>query len=379
MGNGKSKNKCIDIKILVMDLEKRIDLISQPPTEEVVTRNDLRKLLQTKSKPIAYDGFEPSGKIHLGTGVLRAIKLQDMIDAKCKFKLYIADWFALINNKMGGDMNLIKDAGKYFIEGWKACGVDVHKIEIVWCSDLIKDPSYWDLFIKLGKKTTLKRAIRCLTIMGREESELSEVAQLFYPIMQCTDIFKLGADITQLGMDQRKVNILAREIGPKLGFWKPVIVSHHLLMGLQGPGKMGGFEESKELNEQISFKMSKSKPYTAIFIHDSEKQIKDKIKQAYCKPKQTENNPVLEICKYIIFRKQKSFEIKRKSKFGGDISFSNYDDLEKQFRNGQLHPLDLKNSVSDSLIKILKPVRKHFEKGQAKKLYERVKKAKVGR
>ncbi len=363
-----------------MDIEKRIKLISQPPTEEIVTLKELRELLETKSKPIAYDGFEPSGLLHLGSGLLRAIKLQDMIHAGCRFKLYVADWFGYINNKMGGDLDLIRETGKYFIEGWKACGVDTSKTEIVWCSDLVKDPDYWKTFIMLGKKTTLKRAIRCLTIMGRKESELSEVAQLFYPIMQCTDIFRLKADITQLGMDQRKVNILAREIGPKIGLWKPVVVSHHLLMGLQGPMKMGGFEENKKLDKQISFKMSKSIPMSCISIHDSKKEVENKIKRAFCKPKDTENNPILEICKYIIFRKKRELEINRKPKFGGDITFYDYESLEKEFRQGKLHPLDLKESVANSLNQILEPIRKHFNKNKkAKKLYEKVKKVKISR
>jgi tyrosyl-tRNA synthetase len=70
--------------------------------------------------------------------------------------------------------------------------------------------------------------------------------------MQCADIFYLKADITQLVMDQRKVNMLAREIGEKLGFWKPICVHHHMLMGLTQP------EEEKvilqltvELKEEI--------------------------------------------------------------------------------------------------------------------------------
>jgi tyrosyl-tRNA synthetase len=46
----------------------------------------------------------------------------------------------------------------------------------------------------------------------------------------------LQADICQLGMDQRKVNMLAREYcdaaSPKIKF-KPVILSHHMLMGLK--------------------------------------------------------------------------------------------------------------------------------------------------
>ena len=55
--------------------------------------------------------------------------------------------------------------------------------------------------------------------------------------MQVADIFMLGAKITQLGMDQRKVNMLAREVGPMLGYWKPVVVSHHMLMGLSKPAR----------------------------------------------------------------------------------------------------------------------------------------------
>ena len=45
---------------------------------------------------------------------------------------------------------------------------------------------------------------------GREESSEMPAAQIFYPCMQCADVFFLKADICQLGMDQRKVNMLAR-------------------------------------------------------------------------------------------------------------------------------------------------------------------------
>ena len=47
-------------------------------------------------------------------------------------------------------------------------------------------------------------------IAGREESSEMPAAQIFYPCMQCADVFFLKADICQLGMDQRKVNMLAR-------------------------------------------------------------------------------------------------------------------------------------------------------------------------
>jgi tyrosyl-tRNA synthetase len=72
---------------------------------------------------------------------------------------------------------------------------------------------------------------------------------------QCADIFFLKADICQLGMDQRKVNMLAREYCDDIKRKnKPIILSHHMLMGL-----LQGQE-----------KMSKSDPNSAIFMEDSE-------------------------------------------------------------------------------------------------------------
>lgn len=44
-----------------MDLEERISLVTRN-TEEVVTPEELRLLLETKTKPKAYWGFESSGQ-----------------------------------------------------------------------------------------------------------------------------------------------------------------------------------------------------------------------------------------------------------------------------------------------------------------------------
>jgi len=355
-----------------MDIEKRMELITKAPTEEVITEEDLRSLLETKERPVAYDGFETSGKMHLGTGILRAIKLNDMLDANVDFILWIADWFAYINNKMGGDLETIKKVGEYFIEGWRACGVDMDKVKVMWTSDAVKDDNYWRGVIDIAKNTTVKRTIRASPIMGRSESDMLYTAQLFYPMMQAWDPFYFNADILQLGMDQRNATILSRELASKIGESTRVCVHHHLLAGLQGPaGRMG--QETATL--QIESKMSKSKPETAIYIHDTKEQISEKIQNAYCPEKEIENNPVAEIWKYIIFRKFDSRIIKRPSKFGGDMELQSYDELEKKYRSGDLHPLDLKNETVEVIDEILDPVRKHFEKGKAKELYEIVQNA----
>jgi len=360
-----------------MKWQERLELIKKEPTEEIITEKELIELLQTKKKIVAYDGFEPSGLMHLGTGILKVIKVQDFLDAKIDYIFYIADWFAYLNNKFGGDLEKIRIAGKYFIEGWKACGLDISKVRIVWNSELIKDPEYWETFLRISNSVTLKRVLRAVTIAGRTEAEVKNPSLIVYPLMQATDIFMLndkkGVDICQLGMDQRRVNMLAREIAEKVGRKKPIAIHHHLLMGLQ-KGRMGGFDENQKINKEISFKMSKSKPETAIFIHDSEEEIRRKIKNAFCPPKEVKENPVLEIARYIIFRKFDSMVIKREEKFGGNLEVQSYQELENLYKNGKIHPLDLKNTVAEYLNLIIEPIREHFEKNEkARKLFEQVK------
>jgi tyrosyl-tRNA synthetase len=359
-----------------MDIEKRMELIKSAG-EEIITEQELRELLQTKPHPIAYDGFEPSGLAHIPFGVYRALLLKDLLKAGVHFKLWLADSFAWINNKMGGDLEKIRKVGEYFIEVWKAAGIDMKKVDVLWATDAFSDKEYWKKVILIAKSTTVNRATRALTIMGRKEGELTETAQYFYPMMQTADIFYLKADICQLGLDQRRANILAREVGPKLGFWKPVVVSHHMLMGLEGVKQPEGFDAKYDI--EISSKMSKSKPQTCIFVHDSYEAIRKKIANAYCAPKEILNNPILDYSKHIIFRAFKTMRIERDKKFGGDVKFASYPDLEKAFVNGELHPTDLKNSVADYLEELISPIRKHFEKGKAKQLYESVRKQEVTR
>ena len=347
-----------------MDVKEKLDLIKQVG-EEIITEEELLKLLQEKKHPIAYDGFEPSGKIHIAQGILRAINVNKMTKAGIKFKMFVADWHAWANNKLGGNLENIQIAGDYMMEVWKVCGMDLKNVKFVWASEFVTDEDYWKKVMKVARDTTLARVLRTTQIMGRSEKETLSASQILYPCMQAADIFHLESDITQLGMDQRKVNILAREIGPKLGFWKPVVVSHHMLMGLGQPPTGNVSAEERALQ----MKMSKSRPETAIFMTDSAEEVQHKISKAYCPERLVEGNPVLEYCKYIIFEKFKEFNVERAEKFGGDVIFGSYKELEKAFVDGKLHPVDLKNAAAACIDLLLVPVKVYFEKNaKAKKL-----------
>ena len=352
-----------------MNTEEKINLIKEVG-EEIVTEEELRDLLKKNKNPVAYDGFEPSGRMHIAQGILRTININKMIKAGVKFKVLVADWFAWMNNKMGGDLEKIRITGDYFIEVWKACGMDTSKIEFIWAKDLITRKGHWETTINIARNSTVKRITRCSQIMGRKTGEALSAAQIIYPCMQAADIFHLGCDITQLGMDQRKVNMLAREIGPKVGFWKPVVISHHMLLGLTKPST----ESLSSEDILLELKMSKSKPDSAIFMDDSPEEVKRKISKAYCPDKEVKLNPILEYCKYIIFERFDKIEINRPEKFGGNQVFSSYNELEKSYTSGNLHPADLKNATAFYINKLLEPIREHFNKNKkAKELLKKVK------
>jgi tyrosyl-tRNA synthetase len=86
-----------------MDLTERLDLIIRDPIEEVVTRDELKGLLETVAYPKHYIGLEVSGKLHLGSLILTGFKINDFINAQLDCTVFLADWHTYINNKLGGD------------------------------------------------------------------------------------------------------------------------------------------------------------------------------------------------------------------------------------------------------------------------------------
>lgn len=347
-----------------MDLEEKLEIVTRN-TAEIVTKEELKELLETKTHPRAYWGFELSGFLHLGTGLVCGLKIKDLISAGFDFTVFLADWHSWINNKLGGDMSKIRKAGEYFKHGFTALGIDPNRVNYVWASDLVKDKSYWETLIKIAKNTTLQRAWRALPIMGRS-MDLSDIetAWVFYPCMQAADIYALNLDVACAGLDQRKAHMLTRDAAEKLG-WKKTICIHTPLLsslGRQAAERKKEFDEDPLINAQISSKMSKSIPIGCIFIHDAPREIKMKIQKAFCPPREIEGNPILEIVKHIIFAVENVLEIKRPRKYGGIIEYNNYGEIVSDYKAGKLHPLDLKNSVAEVLIRILEPVRDYFKR-----------------
>ena len=159
-----------------MDVKKRFELIKKN-TEEIMTEEDLNLLLDSGTKIKHYIGFEISGKIHLGTGLMCMSKVKDFMDAGIDCSIFLADWHSWINDKLGGDRGVIKRvAGGYFKEGLKASlkcfGGDPEKLKFILGSDLYhNNDDYWASMVDISKNTTLARMMRSITIMGNKKNK----------------------------------------------------------------------------------------------------------------------------------------------------------------------------------------------------------------
>ena len=339
--------------------------------EEITMEHELVNLVKSfqsgkKTEVTCYDGFEPSGRMHIAQGLIRALNVNKFTKCGFKFKFWVADWFAQMNLKFGGDLKKIRKAGDLMIHMWRACGMDMENVEFIWAAASIdaRSMDYWQSVIDINSSFTVGRLKKCGQIMGRDESDSLMGSQLLYPAMQCADIFHLGVDICSLGIDQRKVNMLAREYSSKKKHkFHPIIISHHMLSGLDG-----------------SDKMSKSNPDNAVFMDDSKSDVKRKINQAFCAPGNVDVNPILEYFKYIVFELKDSvninvlnFETKERSV----LTFTNCADLSLAFANGTIHPSDIKPALIDYVNEFLDPVREYVEANpHVKQLVKEVKKFK---
>lgn len=314
----------------------KLELIKRN-TIEIINEKDISEILK-KKKPVAYCGYETSGKITIGH-LVTITKLLDLQKAGFHIKVLFADWHTYLNQK--GDWDFIHKQVGIWKSGFKATGLDA---EYVLGSSFQRKPEYFDDVLTLATKTTMNRGIRAMQQVGRD-LEHAKISQSIYPLMQIADIKHLEVDLAQSGIEQRKIHALGIEMFGLINYKSPVFVHTPLISSLNGSGKM-----------------SSSIPDSLISITDSDEDINKKIKGAHCPEGIIKDNPIIQILQLIIFPRFNEIRIKRDKRFGGDLIFKDYRDLEKSFSKKEVHPLDLKNSVSEYLIKVITPIRKQFRK-----------------
>ena len=302
-------------------------------TEEIVTDEDLRHLIDKPHKKV-YCGYEQSGEIHLGH-LTTINKLVDLKHAGFEIIVLLADVHAFLNRK--GTMEEIHALAEYNRRCFE--GLGLKDVQYVLGTEIQLSHEYQLLVHELAQQVTVNRAKRSMDEVGRQMDHPT-VSQMLYPIMQMVDIAMLGVDAAVGGIDQRKIHMLAREYLPGKGYPSPVCIHLPIISGTDGK-KM-----SSSLGNDIS-------------VAESKENIRKKMKKAFCPP-EVEENPVLQILHYHIFPRVEAVTVERPEKFGGNVTFSSYEEIEISYLHGDIHPADLKETVARYLIEVLTPVREYL-------------------
>ncbi|PSP76464.1 tyrosine--tRNA ligase [Halobacteriales archaeon QS_1_68_20] len=329
-----------------MDTAER-KLLVRRNVEEVVTEEELADLLDGDD-PTAYIGYAPTGEMHIGH-FTTIRKLADFLRAGLEVKVLVADLHAHLDDEKS-PFDLLDARTAYYqaaIEAMvEAAGADPGAIEFVRGRDLELDPDYELDLLRMAAETTISRAQRAGSEVVRQ-SDNPKLGGLLYTLMQSLDVVALDADVAYGGIDQRGIYMYAREELPEWGYDKPVCIFAPLLSGLSGG------------------KMSASDADSGIWLTDDADAVAEKLEGAYCPAGEVDDNGVLEYLEYLVFpvleaREDLPFVVERPDEYGGDIVYEDYESLEADFVDGELHPADLKPSAADAIAGLIAPVRERL-------------------
>ena len=336
-----------------MDIQKRIELIKRN-TEEIVTEEELKKLLKTKKNPVVYWGTAVTGKPSFAY-FFPLLKLSDFIKAGFKVKVLLADLHGALD---GTPWTILEKRYQYYKEAitqiFKALDTDIKKIEFVKGSEFQLKPEYSFDILKMASLSSVRDCRKAAS----EVVKLGDNPRLggyIYPIMQALDEEYLKVDVQFGGLDQRKILMFARENLPKINYDSRVEVMNPMIQGLIG--------------KKMSSSIAKSK----IDLTDTEKEIKEKINKANCTAGNPDNG-IMDLLKYLIMviktDKKQKFTIERPEKYGGNLEYTKYEDIKKDFLQKKLHPLDLKNAFSKEVTNLLNKIDKEKLTQLSKKAYD---------
>jgi tyrosyl-tRNA synthetase len=319
----------------------KIDLITRN-LEEVITKDELKKALKKKDFSL-YWGTMPTGSVSFAY-FFPMLKIADFLRAGVKVKILLADLHAALD---GVPWDILEKRYKYYERAitliLKSIGVKLDNLEFVKGSHLQLNKDYLNDLLKLSTLTTINSAKHSAAEAVKTARGDIKLSGLIYPLMQALDEEYLKVDAQFAGLDQRKILVFAREYLPKIGYRQRIELMTPMIRGLTG--------------EQMSSSIESSK----IDLLDDEKTVERKIINAHCVSGNPENG-LMDMLKYLIFvmknDKGQNLIVKRDKKYGGDLIYSSYEELEKDFVSKRLHPLDLKNALAKEVNFLLKEFRK---------------------
>jgi tyrosyl-tRNA synthetase len=328
-----------------MNPQEKFEIIKRN-TQEILTEEELMKLLETKEQPAVYLGTSVTGNPSIAY-LIWGIKLYDFLKAGLKVKVLLADIHGALDNTPWDILEKRYEFYSIVITGMiESLGGDLKNFEIVKGSDIQTNKDYVMDLYKLSSEVSVRNATKASSDVVKH-GDNPKVSGIIYPLMQSIDEVYLDVDIQLGAQDQRKIFVLASEFLPKIGHKKRIHVLLPFIRGLTQDGKMSSSVENSKID----------------FLEDFET-ISKKLNNAYC-PEGDINNGVFDFVKYVIMTikedKNEEFVVDRPEKWGGPLRFKTKEDLERSFLSKELHPLDLKKALALEINKITEVVRNKFK------------------
>lgn len=325
-----------------LSVQEKLALITQD-LQEIIDKEQLEAIVKERALKV-YWGTAPTGNPSVGYLVPLG-KIADFLQAGCEVTILFADLHAYLDAMKSG-WELLEHRSKYYEflikELLLSLQVPIGKLRFVKGTSFQLQEKYTLDMYKLAAIVSTRDTSRAGAEVVKQ-SETPKMSSLLYPILQALDEEYLDVDAQFGGVDQRKILMFAREFLPKIGYKKRIELMNELIPGL---GKSG--------------KMSSSEPDSKIDFSDSPKKIRKKISKAFCEDGIVKDNGLLALLKHIVFRylnlQKRDFTIDRPEEYGGAITFTSYEELEKAFAAKELSSIDLKQGVAAELIKIVEPI-----------------------
>jgi tyrosyl-tRNA synthetase len=338
------------------DVDKKVALIKEN-IQEVIGEAKMREILKKRDLKL-YWGTATTGMPHIGYFV-PIMKLADFLEAGCEVTILFADLHAFLDN-MKSTWEQLESRVKYYEKVIKAMlksrGVNLDKLKFVRGTTFQLSEKYTLDVYKLSSIVSEKQAKKAGAEVVKQSAS-APLSGLLYPGLQALDEEYLDVDAQFGGVDQRKIFVYAEEFLPKLGYKKRIHIMNPMVPGFQKPSDGDGGKMSASSNAKID-------------VREPAKQVKKKVNMAWCEPGKVEGNGLLAFCRIVAFKllNGKPFVIKRLEKWGGDISFDTYADLEKAYADESLFPADLKIGVTDAINNMLEPIRKELDTDEVRSI-----------
>jgi tyrosyl-tRNA synthetase len=323
-----------------LSVDERFELITRN-LQEVIGVDELKSLLENKKEISLYWGTMPTGSISIAY-FFPMMKVADFLKAGVRVKILLADLHAALDSV---PWEVLEKRYKYYERMitliLESIGVDLSKLEFVRGADLQLNKDYFHDLLKLSTMTSINDAKHSASEVVKL-GDNPKMSGIIYPLMQALDEEYLKVDAQFGGVDQRKIMVYAREYLPKIGYSARIELMNPMIRGLVGE------------------KMSSSIASSKIDTLELEADVLKKINKADCIEGDPKNG-IIALLRYLLFvlksDRNETFKIERPEKFGGNKEYSNYDEVEKDFVEKKLHPMDLKNAVAKEINLLLKHIR----------------------